>query len=75
MGTVFGDLDLDLDLGDDDEEVWRSSPCCASRINCMLPQYNENDPNDRRRSQYLMKAKLDEIERVCVINVLAKVST
>ncbi|KAG6380803.1 hypothetical protein JVT61DRAFT_5187 [Boletus reticuloceps] len=45
VGTVFEDLDLGLDLGDDDEE------------------YDEDDPNDRRRSQYLMKAKLDEIER------------
>ncbi|KIJ22161.1 hypothetical protein PAXINDRAFT_178265 [Paxillus involutus ATCC 200175] len=45
VGTLFEDLDLGLDLGDDDEE------------------YDENDPNDRRRSQYLMKAKLDEIER------------
>ncbi|KAG1886013.1 hypothetical protein F4604DRAFT_1615146 [Suillus subluteus] len=26
-------------------------------------EYDENDPNDQRRSQYLMKAKLDEIER------------
>ncbi|KAH7907035.1 hypothetical protein BJ138DRAFT_1070818 [Hygrophoropsis aurantiaca] len=26
-------------------------------------EYDENDPNDRRKSQYLMKAKLDEIER------------
>ncbi|KAH0837953.1 hypothetical protein J3R83DRAFT_6188 [Lanmaoa asiatica] len=26
-------------------------------------EYDANDPNDRRRSQYLMKAKLDEIER------------
>ncbi|KAI6153985.1 hypothetical protein BKA82DRAFT_4096161 [Pisolithus tinctorius] len=26
-------------------------------------EYDENDPNDRRRSQYLMKARLDEIER------------
>ncbi|KAG9313986.1 hypothetical protein JVU11DRAFT_4762 [Chiua virens] len=46
VGTVFEDLDLGLDLGDDEEEV-----------------YDENDPNDRRRSQYLLKAKLDEIER------------
>ncbi|KIL01040.1 hypothetical protein PAXRUDRAFT_128455 [Paxillus rubicundulus Ve08.2h10] len=45
VGTLFEDLDLGLDLGDNDEE------------------YDENDPNDRRRSQYLMKAKLDEIER------------
>ena len=29
-----------------------------------VTQYDENDPNDRRRSQYLMKAKLDEIEKV-----------
>ena len=75
VGTVFEDLDLGLDLGDDDEEVWRSSPCCVSRTNHPLPQYDENDPNDRRRSQYLMKAKLDEIERVSVIKVLAEVST
>ncbi|KAG1904601.1 uncharacterized protein F5891DRAFT_1103542 [Suillus fuscotomentosus] len=26
-------------------------------------EYDENDPNDQRRSQYLMRAKLDEIER------------
>ncbi|KAF9786929.1 hypothetical protein BJ322DRAFT_1121556, partial [Thelephora terrestris] len=25
--------------------------------------YDENDPNDRRRSQYLMKAQLDELEK------------
>lgn len=25
--------------------------------------YDENDPNDQRRSQYIMRAKLDEIER------------
>ncbi|KAH7930479.1 hypothetical protein BV22DRAFT_1055080 [Leucogyrophana mollusca] len=46
VGGVFDDLDLGLDLGEDEEEV-----------------YDENDPNDRRKSQYLMKAKLDEIER------------
>ncbi|KAI6163772.1 hypothetical protein EDD17DRAFT_1693091 [Pisolithus thermaeus] len=39
---------LDLGLDLDDEEEVR---------------YDENDPNDRRRSQYLMKARLDEIER------------
>jgi hypothetical protein len=27
-------------------------------------QYDENDPNDRRRSQLLFKAQLDEIEKV-----------
>lgn len=26
-------------------------------------EYDENDPNDQRRSQYLMRAQLDEIER------------
>jgi hypothetical protein len=31
----------------------------------ILPiQFDENDPNDRRRSQYVFKAKLDEIEKV-----------
>jgi hypothetical protein len=27
-------------------------------------QFDEDDPNDRRRSQYVLKAKLDEIEKV-----------
>ena len=31
-----------------------------------LFQYDENDPDDRRKSQVLMMAKLDEIERVSV---------
>ncbi|KAG1840140.1 hypothetical protein F4604DRAFT_1690880 [Suillus subluteus] len=26
-------------------------------------EYDKNDPNDQRRSRYLMRAKLDEIER------------
>ncbi|KAG2138677.1 uncharacterized protein EDB93DRAFT_1090446 [Suillus bovinus] len=46
-GAVFEDLNLGLDLGDGDEDE----------------EYDENDPNDQRRSQYLMRAKLDEIER------------
>ncbi len=29
-----------------------------------LIQFDEDDPNDRRRSQYALKAKLDEIEKV-----------
>ncbi|KAI0311274.1 hypothetical protein OF83DRAFT_771021 [Amylostereum chailletii] len=29
-------------------------------------EFDEHDPNDRRRSQYAMKAKLDEIERTLV---------
>ncbi|KAI6048004.1 hypothetical protein EDC04DRAFT_2620939 [Pisolithus marmoratus] len=28
-------------------------------------EYDENDPNDRRRSQYLMKARLDENRKGC----------
>lgn len=27
-------------------------------------QFDEDDPNDRRRSQYALRAKLDEIEKV-----------
>lgn len=42
--------------------------CWADRLPL---QYDENDPNDRRRSQYLMKAKLDEIEKASIIKVLA----
>lgn len=72
VGTVFEDLDLGLDLGDDDEEVSHLSLCFTSWTDHSLLQYDENDPNDRRRSQYLMKAKLDEIERVSVIKVLAE---
>ena len=30
-------------------------------------QYDENDPYDRRKSQFIMKAKLDEIERVPIL--------
>jgi hypothetical protein len=29
-------------------------------------QFDEDDPNDRRRSQYVFKAQLDEIEKVSV---------
>ncbi|KZT27534.1 hypothetical protein NEOLEDRAFT_1176560 [Neolentinus lepideus HHB14362 ss-1] len=46
-GVVFEDLDLGLD------------------VSILGPddEYDENDPYDRRRSQYLMRAKLDEIEK------------
>lgn len=30
-------------------------------------QFDEDDPHDRRRSQVLMMAKLDEIERVRIV--------
>ncbi|KAL0951722.1 hypothetical protein HGRIS_008396 [Hohenbuehelia grisea] len=29
----------------------------------LTEEYDENDPNDRRKSQYLMKAQLDELEK------------
>jgi hypothetical protein len=32
----------------------------------VLLQFDEDDPNDRRRSQYVFKAQLDEIEKVNV---------
>ncbi|TFK56456.1 hypothetical protein OE88DRAFT_1649752 [Heliocybe sulcata] len=46
-GVVFEDLDLGLD------------------VSVLGPddEYDENDPYDRRKSQYLMRAKLDEIEK------------
>ncbi|KAI9460461.1 hypothetical protein BJY52DRAFT_1117869 [Lactarius psammicola] len=47
IGTLFADLDLELELGD-------------------IGEFDENDPNDRRRSQYVFKAQLDEIEKALV---------
>lgn len=35
-------------------------------------QLDTYDPHDRRRSQYVMKAQLDEIEKVCLSRLLAK---
>ncbi|KAH9178841.1 hypothetical protein EDB89DRAFT_1928740 [Lactarius sanguifluus] len=47
IGTLFADLDLELELGDPGE-------------------FDDDDPNDRRRSQYVFKAQLDEIEKALV---------
>ncbi|KAH9065866.1 hypothetical protein EDB87DRAFT_1555263 [Lactarius vividus] len=47
IGTLFADLDLELELGD-------------------LGEFDDDDPNDRRRSQYVFKAQLDEIEKALV---------
>lgn len=33
-------------------------------------EYDENDPYDRRRSQYVMKNQLDEIERVRPVSII-----
>lgn len=47
IGTLFADLDLELELGG-------------------LGEFDDDDPNDRRRSQYVFKAQLDEIEKALV---------
>ncbi|KAG2155670.1 hypothetical protein DEU56DRAFT_906846 [Suillus clintonianus] len=74
MGEIGDDDGLSLDM---EQEYMRSrSPTEEKRggavfedLNLGLDlgdedeEYDENDPNDQRRSQYLMRAKLDEIER------------
>lgn len=37
-------------------------------------QFDEDDPNDQRRSQYELKAKLDEIEKVDSASTLTRTS-
>jgi hypothetical protein len=37
-------------------------------------QFDEDDPNDQRRSQYALKAKLDEIEKVDNDSTLTRLS-
>lgn len=39
----------------------------------ILLQFDEDDPNDRRRSQYVFKAKLDEIEKVDNTSTLIRI--
>ncbi|KAG1757066.1 hypothetical protein EDB19DRAFT_1655633 [Suillus lakei] len=61
--TEIGDDDgLSLDM---EQEYMRSrSPPEEKRdLGDEDEEYDEDDPNDQRRSQYLMRAKLDEIER------------
>ena len=65
-GVFFDELNLGLDPS---IEV-RIYLCGLIYVICTatedLFQYDENDPDDRRKSQVLMMAKLDEIERVSV---------
>lgn len=60
-GAFFEDLDLGL-VVDDDEVCLRDVPC-THRAQAGL-QFDENDPYDRRRSQFIMKKQLDELEKV-----------
>lgn len=65
-GAFYDDLDLELDVseldGDDTVGVFNFVKG-VFRAN-IYDQYDENDPNDRRRSQFLMQKQLDEIEKV-----------
>ena len=61
-GAFFEDLDLGLVVEDDEVrllEITRSLYRAHARS-----QFDANDPNDRRRSQFLMKQQLDELEKV-----------
>ncbi|EFI28701.1 hypothetical protein CC1G_13727 [Coprinopsis cinerea okayama7 len=67
--------DSPAELQDDDDYGYRAkSPTESEKRSGALfedldlgldpsEDYDDNDPNDRRRSQYVMKAQLDEIER------------
>lgn len=61
-GGVFDDLDLGLELTEDVSQMYS---WMQRVIVYHLRQFDDDDPHDRRKSQYLMRAKLDEIERVC----------
>lgn len=61
-GAFFEDLDLGLVVEDDEVRLW-GVVFLMHRIDADL-QFDENDPNDRRRSQFLMKKQLDELEKV-----------
>jgi hypothetical protein len=63
-GTIYDDLDLGLNPADDVSNFSFSLFRLNLRAQSMLKQFDENDPNDRRKSQFLLKAQLDEIERV-----------
>lgn len=60
-GHVFDDLDLGLgDISVSEYHTFgKLLTYPAAKVS-----YDDDDPNDRRKSQLLMKAKLDEIERV-----------
>lgn len=57
IGGVYDDFDLG--------EV-RPHHLYPSNSYIFLGQFDENDPHDRRRSQYILSAELDKLERVSV---------
>ncbi|KAG6878312.1 hypothetical protein C0993_008909 [Termitomyces sp. T159_Od127] len=59
-GAVFDDIHLGLDLAEDVSDVFIIFDI---RFKLVSEQYDDSDPNDRRHSQFLMMAQLDEIER------------
>ena len=64
-GAVFNDLDLGLDPSiTDDRDVSYAVHLPSPRAKGHWSQYDDSDPYDRRKSQYIMAAQLDEIEKV-----------
>ncbi|KAI8981156.1 hypothetical protein BD414DRAFT_91528 [Trametes punicea] len=59
-GVFYDDLDLGLESS---YEVMPATRPFGMYSYSRLVQYDEDDPHDRRKSQVLMMAKLDEIER------------
>ena len=53
-------------------EVWQEWCSTIRTLTDHLPQYDDDDPDDRRKSQVLMMAKLDEIERVRLVHSQSK---
>ena len=53
-------------------EVWQELCSTIRTLTDHLPQYDDDDPDDRRKSQVLMMAKLDEIERVRLVHSQSK---
>lgn len=65
IGVFYNALNLGLDpsLTEDGDVRFQSSPPSRHRLTDST-QYDDSDPYDRRKSQYIMAAQLDEIERV-----------
>jgi hypothetical protein len=65
VGGVFDDLDLGLEDSEVNIEViCIRAGCSRMAYGLWRTQFDENDPDDHRKSQFLMKARLDEIEKV-----------
>lgn len=65
-GVYFDELDLGLEFDDTVEVRCYTEDEGTTAEHCCFEQYDENDPYDKRRSQFLMKARLDELEKVCI---------